>query len=182
MYKIEVQKIINLLEESDDDDILKFATRKWYIINDQNNGQYGKGDENDSAIKFDREVIEPNLCDFSDAYILVTGNIAVVNGNNNTNVAFKNYSLFTRCVTHLNDKHDETADNFDIVMNNMYNLIEYSDNYADSSGSLFQYKRDEHVNPDIANARRLFTNAQIVVPSKCVFNFFRALEMPLINC
>ena len=65
---MEAQKIINLLEESDDDD-LKFQTRKWNIINDQNNGQYGKGDENDSTIKFNTEVIKTNLIDFSDAYI-----------------------------------------------------------------------------------------------------------------
>ena len=55
--KMEAQKIINLLEESDDDD-LKFQTRKWYIINDQNNGKYGKGDENDSTIKFNTEVVK----------------------------------------------------------------------------------------------------------------------------
>ena len=86
---MEIQKIINLLGESDDE-LLKFATRKWYIINDQNNGQYGKGDENDSTVKFDTKFIKPNLCDYSDAYILVTGDIAVVNGNQNISIAFKN--------------------------------------------------------------------------------------------
>ena len=75
---MEAQIIVNLLEESDDE-VLKFSTRKWYIINDQNNGQYGKGDESDSTIKFDTKVIKPNLCDYSDSYILVTGDIAVVN-------------------------------------------------------------------------------------------------------
>ena len=95
---MEAQKIINLLEDSDDD-ILKFQTRKWYINNYQNNGQYGKGDENDSAIKFNTEVIKSNLCDYSDAYILVTGDTAVVNGNNNTLVSFKNCSPFIRYVT-----------------------------------------------------------------------------------
>ena len=47
---MESQKIINLLEQPDEDD-LKFQTKKWYIINDQNNGQYGKGDQNESTIK-----------------------------------------------------------------------------------------------------------------------------------
>ena len=74
---MEAQKIINLLENSDDNE-LEFQTRKWYIVNDQNNGQYGKGNENDSTIKFNTEVIKPNLCDYLDAYILVTGDIAVV--------------------------------------------------------------------------------------------------------
>ena len=84
---------------------MKFATRKWYIINYQNNGQY----ENDSTIKFDTKVIKPNLCDYSDAYILVTGDIAVVNGNQNTSIAFKNCSPFIKCVAHLNDEYVETA-------------------------------------------------------------------------
>ena len=53
-------------------------SRKWYIINHQNNGEYGKGNENDSTIKFEMKVITSNLCDYSEAYILVTGNIKVV--------------------------------------------------------------------------------------------------------
>ena len=60
-----------------------------------------------------------------------------------TNVAFKNCAPFTRCATHINDQHAETAENFDIIMP-MYNLIEYSENYADFSGSLYQFKRDEY--------------------------------------
>ena len=59
-----------------------------------------------------------------------------------TNVAFKNCAPFTRCVTHINDEHVETAENLDIIMP-MYNLIECSDNYADSSGSLYRFIRDE---------------------------------------
>ena len=60
---METQKIINLLEDSDDE-FSKFVTRKWYIVNDQKNGQYGKGDENDSTVKFDTKVVKPNLCDY----------------------------------------------------------------------------------------------------------------------
>ena len=138
---MEEQKIINFVEYSDEDD-LKFQTRKWYIINDQNNGQYGKGDENDSTIKFNTEVLKPNICDYSDAYILVTGKIAVINGNNKTGVCFKNCTPFTTCITHINDEHIETAENLDLVMN-MYNIIEYSDNYEQPSRSLWQYKRNE---------------------------------------
>ena len=138
---MESQKIINLLEGDNDDD-LKFQTKKWYIINDQNNGQYGKGDENDSTIKFNTEVIKPFLVDYSDSYILVTGDIAVVGGDSNTEVCFKNCNVFTRSVIHLNDEHIETAENLNLTMN-VYNLVEYSDNYEQSSGSLWQYKRDE---------------------------------------
>ena len=120
---METQKIVNLLNDSDNESS-KSATRKWYLINDQINGQYGRRNENDSTIKFETKVIKPNLCDYSDAYIAA-----------DTNVAFKNCAPFTRCVTHINDEHVETAENLDIIMP-MYNLIEYSDNYADSSGSL----------------------------------------------
>ena len=63
---METQKIVNLLNGSDNKSS-KFATRKWYIINDQNNGQYGKGNQNDLIIKFKTKVIIPNLCDYSDA-------------------------------------------------------------------------------------------------------------------
>ena len=135
------QKIVNLLNDSDNESS-KFATRKWYIINDQNNGQYGRGNENESTIKFEIKVIKPNLCYYSDAYILVTGDIKVADVAANTNVAFKNCAPFTRCATHINDEHVETAENLDLIMPK-YNLIEYSDNYADSSGTLYQFKRDE---------------------------------------
>ena len=98
---METQKILNLLNDSNNES-LKFSTRNFYIINDQNNGQYGKGDENGSTIKFDTKVIKPNLCDYSDAHILVSGDIAVVNRNQNISIAFKNCTPFTRRVTHLN--------------------------------------------------------------------------------
>ena len=92
---METEKIVNLLNESDNESS-KFATRKWYIINDQNNGQYGEGNENDSTIKFETKVIKSNLDDYSDAYILVTGNITATGGNANATVVFKNCAPFTR--------------------------------------------------------------------------------------
>ena len=127
---METQKIVDLLDDSNNESS-KSATRTWHIINDQNNGKYGRGKENVSTIKFERKVIKPNLCDYSDAYIPVTGDIKVANVAANTNVAFKNYAPFTRCVTHINDEHVETGENLDIIIT-MCNLIEYSDNYADS--------------------------------------------------
>ena len=73
---METQKIVNLLNDSDNESS-KFATRKWHIVNDQNNGQYRRGNENDSTIKFETKVIKPNICDYSDAYILVTEDIKI---------------------------------------------------------------------------------------------------------
>ena len=80
-----------------DSESLKFATRKWYVISDQNNTDYGDGDENDdTTIKFETKVIKSNLCDYSDAYILVTGDITAARGDANTNAAFKNCAPFTK--------------------------------------------------------------------------------------
>ena len=112
---METQKIVNLLNDSNNESS-KFATRKWYIFNDQNNGQYGRRNENDSTIKFETKVIKPNLCDYSDTYILVIGDIKIADIAADTNVAFKNFASFTRCVTHINDEHFETAENLDITM------------------------------------------------------------------
>ena len=72
----------------------------------------------------------------------MAGDIKIADIAADTNVAFRNCAPFTRCATYVNDKHVETAENLDIIMP-MYNLIEYSDNYSDSSGSLWQFKRDE---------------------------------------
>ena len=66
-------------------------------INDQNNRQYGRGDENDSTIKFEAKLIKPNVCDYSDAYILVKRDIKVTNIGADANVAFKSSAPFTRC-------------------------------------------------------------------------------------
>ena len=108
----------------------------------QNNTEYGGGNENDLSIKLETKVIKSSLCDYSDAYILVTGDITATNYDANTKVAFKNCAPFTRCVTRINDERIYTAESLDIIMN-MYNLVEYSDNYEDTSGRLWQFGRDE---------------------------------------
>ena len=113
--KMETQKIANLLGDADNESS-KFATRKWYVINDQNNTDYGDGDENGTTIKFETKVIKSNLCDYSDAYILVTGDITATGGDANNKDAFKNYAPFTKCITHINDEHVDDADNLDIIM------------------------------------------------------------------
>ena len=122
---MESQKIINLLDSSDNES-QKFATKRWYIINDQNTGNnaYGNG-EDGTTIKSETKVIKPNLCDYSDAYILVIGNIQ--NKTANSVVAFKNCAPFRTCDVTINDEHIEKAEDLDIVMP-MYNLLEYSDN------------------------------------------------------
>ena len=144
------------------------------------------------------------MCDYAEAYILIDGTIRAAAADANTRLALKNCVPFTKCNLEINDEHVDTAENLDITMP-MYNLIEHSDNYQDSSATLYQYKRDEPPeddavagftadnssslkykisllgNPVVANniAR---TNVKVVVPLKYLSNFFRSLEMPLINC
>ena len=139
---------------------------------------------------------------------MVDGTVRATNAVNATRLALENCAPFTKCNLEINDEHVDTAENLDIVMP-MYNLIEYSDNYQDSSARLYQYKRDEplvvdaiadlasnnsyslkykikllgnvtEVAGDAAGIRRL--NGKVVVPLKYLSNFFRSLEMPLINC
>ena len=140
---METQKIANLLGNADNKSS-KFLTRKWDVINDQSNTDYGEGNEDSTAVKFETKVIKSNRCDYSDAYILVTRNITATGGDANARVAFKNCAPFTKCITHINDEHVHNADNLDIIMP-VYNLIEYKDNYSDTSGSLWQFKRDNHL-------------------------------------
>ena len=204
---MENQKIINLLSKTDTDS-KHFATKKWYIINDENNTNYAvnknTGADNPDTIKYDTRVLKPNLCEYAEAYILVNGTIRGTGGNNNTRLAFKNCAPFTKCNLEINDEHVDTAESLDIVMP-MYNLIEYSDNYQDSSATLYQYKRDEQPEANAiadltANNSSSFkhkvsllgdpdvdggiakTSVKVVVPLKYLSNFFRSLEMPSINC
>ena len=98
---MESQKIIDLLD-SNDNESQKFATKRWYIINDQNTGNnaYGNG-EDGTTVKFETKIIKPNLCDYSDACILVIGNIQ--NKPANSVVAFKNFAHFRAFDVAIND-------------------------------------------------------------------------------
>ena len=125
---MENQKIINLLDKIDTDS-KHFATKKWYVISDENNTNYGvdrnTGANNPDTIKYDTRILKPNLCDYAEAYILVDGTIRAGNANANTKLALKNCAPFTKCNLEINDEHVDTAENLDIVMP-MHNLINYT--------------------------------------------------------
>ena len=150
-------------------------------------------------------MLKSSLCDYSDAYILVKGTITITGAGadaatrqadeRDKSVAFKNCAPFTNCIREINNTQVDNAKDIDIVMP-MYNLIEYSDNYAKTTGSLWQHFRDE---PDdnIKNSESLKSKIKItgkppdndnekdvgiMVPLKYLSNFWRTLEMPLINC
>ena len=117
--------------------MIQAITSQNFINNQRTKGKYKQGE----TIKFETETIKSSHCDYSDAFILVTENITG-NAGNNTDVAFKNCAPFSTCTTKINDIFVDEANHIYIAMP-MYNLIEYSDNYSDTSGSLWQFKRDE---------------------------------------
>ena len=109
--------------------------------------------------------------------------------------AIKNCAPTTSCKNDINNIEIDYCQDIDIVMP-MYNLIEYSDNYAKTSGSWWQYYRDEP-NDNLANSKSFKSkikitgkapndgnekDVEIMVPLKYLSNFWRTLEMSLINC
>ena len=174
--------------------IQNLRQKKWYVTDSESKGVYSHKDETE----FLASPLESSLCDYSDAYILVTWNITVTGGNANTKVAFKNCAPLKDCRTEINEPFVDKTEHINIEMP-MYNLIEYSDNYSDTSGSLLKFKGDEiegdvdlTVDNHIPNNSSSFkyksssiTNrycVKIVVPLKYFSNFWGSLEMPLINC
>ena len=95
-------------------------------------------------VKLSLSMLKSSLCDYNDAYILVKGTSIVNNtaaqgaaaNNTNKKVIFKNCAPFTNCVSEINNTQIDNAKDIDIVLP-MYNLIEYSDNYAKTTGSLW---------------------------------------------
>ena len=150
---MEYDKINNLLLSEDNENemseqLSKFVTREYVRVNSLSNAY----NENKS-IRFKTPMLRSNLCDYSDAYILVQGTITVAapGANNNANnkrdkrnrpLILKNNAPFVSCITRINGELIEDADNLDIVMP-MYNLLEYSKNYRKNIGSLYNYYRDE---------------------------------------
>ena len=146
---MEYQKIVNLLDNgatlNASNQPSKFRTKNWVEINDESRGTYSVN----RKIDFKASLLRSSLCDYSDAYILVKGNISVNNttaadadaNNTNKKVIFKNCAPFTNCISKINNTQIDNAEYIDIVMP-MYNLIEYSDNYSKTSGSLWQYCKD----------------------------------------
>ena len=146
---MEHDKINNLLlsEDNESKQLSKFVTREYVEVNSLSNTY------NEKSIRFKTPMLRSNLCDYSDAYILVKGTITVTapGVNNNANnirdkmnrpLILKNNAPFVSCITRINGELIEDADDLDIVMS-MYNLLEYSKNYRKTIGSLYNYYRDE---------------------------------------
>ena len=170
------------------------------LANDLSNEKYDIG----YKIIYKKEILKSNLCDYNDDYILVRGNITII-GYQVTKIAFRNCAPFTKCTTKIDGAKIDDVEDLDVVMP-MYNLIESSSNYSETTGSLWFYSKDEGINfnSDIANnnnnfksfeykakllgyieannANEILKNVTIAVPLKYLSNCWRSLERPLINC
>ena len=219
---MEYQNSTNLLGTTPNE-MLRFITKKWVEVHDQS------GDDNDrykpnKPIRFTASMLRSFLCDFSDAYIVLKGDINLTKDANRNFIDLRNRFLtlinnapFTNCISKINNVLIDNAGDLDIVMP-MYNLLEYSNNYSKTTESLWNYYKDELNNPppnnynadpitnsasfkyktsitgkasnanleNGANTDRENTkikkNIDVVVPLKYLSNFWKTLDIPLINC
>ena len=194
------QKITSLLDNASNQPS-KFRTKSQVEINDESRVGYTTG----SDIKFKTMSLRSSLCYYADAYILFKGTITITGAEDNVaarqadqrnkGVIFKNSVPFTKSISKVNDTEIDNARDIDIVME-MYNLIEYCDNYSKTSGSLWQYYKDGP-SDNLADSESFKSkvkiigstpaggntkDVKIIVPLKYLSNFWRTLEMPLINC
>ena len=138
---MEYQKIANLIDDASNQPS-KFRTKNWVEINDESKGAYNVN----SQIKFKTIMLRSSLYDYSDGYIIVKGKITITGEGDDAaarqaderdkGVAFKNCVPFTNCISEISNTQVDSAKDTDIVMST-YDLIEYSDNYAETSGNLF---------------------------------------------
>ena len=149
-------------------------------------------------------MLRSSLCDYSDAYVRVSGTIKITGAGEddaakrlderNKGAILKDCASFTDCINEINNTQIDNEKYKDLIP--MYNLIECSDNYSKTSGSLWQYYRDSP-NDNITqsesfkfkikmtgktSAAGITKGVEIAVPLKYLNNFWRSLEMPLINC
>ena len=197
---MEYQKIANLLDNASNQPS-KFRTKNWVEINDESRGGYTTG----SDIKFKTTMLRSSLCDYADAYILVKGTITTTGAGDdatarraderNKGIIFKNCGPFAKSISKINNTEIDNTQDINIVMP-MYNLIEYCNNYSKTSGSLWHYYKDEP-NDNLTNSESFKSkvkitgstpaggntkDVKIIAPLNYLSNFWKSLEMLLINC
>ena len=203
---MEYQKIINLLDNKRNQPS-KFRTKIWVEVNNQSGGTYNSNGQ----VKFKTLILRSSLCDYRDVYIVASATITVANtataanSNNRKNIIIKNCAPFTNWISEINNTQIDNAKEIHKVMS-VYDLMEYSDNYSKTSGSLWQYYRDEPylnnngaiddfpADNNISDSFKFHTklsgrtgnddtkNGKIRVSSKYLSSFWRTLEMLLIKC
>ena len=144
------QKITNFLDTAlDDKELPRFVTKKWIEVYDQSEKNYNPNKE----IRIKTSMLRSDLCDFSDAYIVVKGDVTLTKATHrdfidvrNRFLAFTDNASFTNCISKINNILIDNAEDLDIVMP-MYNLLEYSKNYSKTTESLWNCYKDEPNNP-----------------------------------
>ena len=137
---MEYQKIINFLDNTSNQ-VSKFRRKNWIEINDQSRAV----NNTNRNIRFKTTMLKSILCDYKDAYILVKGRITIsgegadvtarlADERNTVVIYIKKNATFINCKSEINNT--EIDNDKDIAMP-IYNVIEYSDNYLKTSGSLF---------------------------------------------
>ena len=140
---MEYQRVINLLDTTSDN-IPRFITKKWIEVHDRS-GNAENRYKPSKQIRFKTSMLQSDLCDYSDAYIVVKGTINVTDPNNNAydkKSTFKNNVSFISCISKINYTFIDNTEDLDIVMS-VYNLIEYSKNYLKTTGSFWNCYRNE---------------------------------------
>ena len=214
---MEYQKITNLLVTRPDEKP-RFITKKWVEVHDQS-GEANDRYRPNKPISFKTSPLRLNLCDFS-----------VAGGSNssrkNRSLGFKNNAPFIGCISKINNTLIDNAEDLDVAMP-MYNLLEYSKKYSKTTGSLWNYYRDELTddtndnnnpnknainsesfkyktgitgstynvdaiinndagnqvdNPNYDASKSGKKEVEIAIPLEYLSNFWRTLNIPLINC
>ena len=140
---MEYQRIKNLLDNIPADEVPRFINKKWIEVHDQSGETYNTNKQ----IRFKTSLLRSDLSDFNNAYIVVKGKITVSADERDRDetkrqVLLKNNAPFIFSISKINDVLVENAEDLDTVMP-MYNLLEYSKSYSKTSGSLWNYYRDE---------------------------------------
>ena len=206
--KMEFQKIKNfLVKTSDDQDFPRFVTKKWVEVCDQSGKNYNTNEE----IRIKISMLRSDLCDFSDAYIVVKGTITIERPDNTKKkkkrIAFKSNAPFINCISKINGVKVDNVEDLNVIMP-MQNLLEYSKNYGKTTESLWNYYRDKPSNILSSNSESLKyktgitgntynvgvceegydankvgkNETEVVFPLKHLSNFWKSLNIALINC
>ena len=154
---MEYKKIANLLDNASNQPS-RYRIRHWVGINDDSRGKYTNVD-----VKFKTTMLKSDLCDYADAYIFVKGTITITGAGDDDaarqlderkkSVIYKNCASFTKCISRTSNTDIDNAQDIDIVLSS-YNLIEYSNNYSKTCGSLWQYYKD-YPNDNMAQSESL---------------------------
>ena len=206
---MEYQKIANLIDDNTPNQPSKFRARNWIEVNDESRGVYNVNSQIKFKTTMLKSSLCDYSDAYIIVKGTITVNNTTAQGaaanNTNEKVIFINCAPFTNCISEINNTQIDNAKDIDIVMP-MYNLIEYSDNHAKATGSLSQYCKDIPARNNTNNAIIIFSednitdsfkfkakmtgqigndgtkDVEIMVPLKYLKNFWRTLEMPLINC